>query len=145
MEKRGEFDEFVNDMERSSAEGVIELSETDCCALESAFENNPKATKDLMEMLDFDEGFNEYRKGLRAGTATEIPNEGGALMTSLKMVSGQIAKIELERINNESEHVENPKDLEEEGEKELECGHILGEHMLSLQRLVEAIEPKAIH
>ena len=120
-----DIDQFVESMEGSSAEGRMEFDETDCCALDRAFEQNTEVTRRWEDIVDNDENMAAFRKMLKDAEEIKfIPDD------KMKMACSQIAKRELERI-----------DAEGSGDESLICRHSLAEHVESLQNIVQEMGP----
>lgn len=110
----------VEELERKK----IVFDEETICALGRAFDKNPGAARELEEIV----GQEKVRlsKEILVNTGS-----GGITMKyepeqGFKTVYGQIAKRELERIEEESEDDEN-----------LNCGHTIEDHIYALQDVVE--------
>lgn len=101
------------------------------CALERGFEQNPEVAKELegivgerLAKLFKDILFNALDLKNRAPMTFILEKE------EAKIVYGQIAKRELERI-----------DAEDEDDNDLTCGHSVDEHREALRVVVEKMEP----
>lgn len=104
---------------------VFEFDEEARCALERGFEQNPAVVKELTKIVKEKEmdflikalsKMNEY--------------EGLIVYDHMRMVYGQIAKRELERIK-----------AEDEADNDITCGHTVDEHQEALRAVLEKTEP----
>jgi hypothetical protein len=114
-----------------SVEGTVKFEQETCCALERGFEQNPRVAKELAEIVGKDKVklfkeilFNSLDPDSRPEMKF-VPSE------EMKMVYGQIAKKELERM-----------DAEDEDDADLSCEHSVEEHKEALESVVEKMEPR---
>lgn len=108
-----------------SVEGTVKFDEITCCALERAFEQNPKVVQRLEDITDNDEQMKLFKEILSSTDEIKfVPSE------EMKTVYSQIAKRELERI-----------DAEDEDDGDLVCGHSIADHQQALKSVVEKMEP----
>jgi len=107
-----------------SVEGTVKFEKEVCCALERGFEKNPGVVDELKKTV----GVKEMGIFIDILPNTDeikfVPSE------DMKLVYGQIAKRELERI-----------EAEDEDDEDLTCGHTVNEHREALETVVEKMQP----
>ena len=107
-----------------SVEGTVKFDKETCCALERGFQQNLGLVQQLKEMMGPVEVNNFIEILPNTDEMKFVPSE------KMKMVYGQIAKRELERI-----------EAEDEDDKDITCGHTVEDHIHALQNVVEKMSP----
>jgi len=109
-------------MERAA--GTVELNESQCHALEWAFENNPDVVAQLGDFAD-EKKIKLWESELKMTTRLVVaPDE------AMKIVYYQIAEAEMKRLANENNI--------------LYCGHSSQEHLAAL-KAVESMFPQSVN